>query len=426
MPGARIYNLFPLLVGPIDHWTEHLPRVSEMGFDWLFINPFHNPGFSGSLYAVKDHFRLNPLFLSKTTFPENEQLKSFVRKAGEYGISVMMDLVVNHTAKDSLLVSQHPEWFAREPDGSIRSPFAVDPDDSRKKTVWGDLGEIDYSSGKNLGGLLEYWISLIRFYTDLGFKGFRCDAAYKVPKTVWLEIIGRAKTFSPESLFFAETLGCKIEETLALQGAGFDYFFNSSKWWDFRESWLLKQYETFRHIAPSVSFPESHDTDRLAEETNGNEMVSKFRYLFSAIFSTGIMIPIGFEFGFRRKLNVVHTRPGDWENPTFDISGFIRDANRWKMGVPLFNEEGPEKEVPLPSPLTGLLKTSEVTRDRVLCLINPTGQEHVIQQTDEVIRNTVGSEALEITMGKNGEDWKLRDGIQMAPYGIRVFFKSGK
>ena len=35
-----------------------------MGFNAVYINPFHYPGFSGSLYAVKDYYRLNPLFRS--------------------------------------------------------------------------------------------------------------------------------------------------------------------------------------------------------------------------------------------------------------------------------------------------------------------------------------------------------------------------
>ncbi len=28
-----------------------------------------------------------------------------------------------------------------------------------------------------------------------------------------------------------------------MRGAGFDYLFNSSKYWDFRQRWLLDQYE---------------------------------------------------------------------------------------------------------------------------------------------------------------------------------------
>ena len=52
MPGPRIYNLFPLLAGPVPQWSEHLERIAAMAFDWVFVNPFHYPGFSGSLYAL--------------------------------------------------------------------------------------------------------------------------------------------------------------------------------------------------------------------------------------------------------------------------------------------------------------------------------------------------------------------------------------
>ena len=61
MSGPRIYNLFPLLAGPVPAWADHLERIAGMAFDWIYVNPFHYPGFSGSLYAVKDFYRLHPL-----------------------------------------------------------------------------------------------------------------------------------------------------------------------------------------------------------------------------------------------------------------------------------------------------------------------------------------------------------------------------
>src|SRR4051794_12417182 len=60
--GPRIYNLFPRLIGSIDDWAAHLPRIAAMNFNWVYVNSFHEPGASGSLYAVKDPYRLNPLF----------------------------------------------------------------------------------------------------------------------------------------------------------------------------------------------------------------------------------------------------------------------------------------------------------------------------------------------------------------------------
>jgi starch synthase (maltosyl-transferring) len=113
--------------------------------------------------------------------------------------------------------------------------------------------------------------------------------------------------------FVAETLGCTLDQTRETARAGFDYVFNSSKWWDFQGWWLIEQYNLVRETAPSISFPESHDTPRLAEESNGNVNALKQRYLFSALFSAGVMMPMGFEYGLRKQLHVIHTTPADWQ-----------------------------------------------------------------------------------------------------------------
>ncbi len=55
-PGPRIYNLFPLLAGPLPRWTPHLERAQRLGFDCVFINSFHYAGYSGSLYSIKDYY----------------------------------------------------------------------------------------------------------------------------------------------------------------------------------------------------------------------------------------------------------------------------------------------------------------------------------------------------------------------------------
>src|SRR3954447_21827445 len=137
--GLRIYNLFPTLAGSIADWTATLPRIAAMGFNWVYVNPFHYPGFSGSLYAVKDYFRLNPLFRDGAAASDDALLAGFTAAARGHGLEVMMDLVVNHTSKDSELVTQHADWFARGGNGELKSPSAIDPADASNVTVWGDL-----------------------------------------------------------------------------------------------------------------------------------------------------------------------------------------------------------------------------------------------------------------------------------------------
>lgn len=344
--APRVYNLFPRLVGPTTRWPEHAARAREMGFDWLYLNPWHYPGFSGSLYAVKEPRRLNPLFLPAGADPSDlKPLRAALGVIAGMGLKPMMDLVINHTSKDAPLIREHPEWFVRGDDGEVRSPFVVDPDDPSRVTVWGDLAEVDNETEHDREGLWAYWADVVRLGLELGFRGFRCDAAYKVPSALWRYLIGEARKVEPGAQFFAETLGAPTEEVAALADAGFDFFFNSSKWWNFSQAWALKQHEEFRRIAPSVAFPESHDTERLAAETDGDEAVQRQRYAFAAAFSAGVMMPLGYELGFRRRVNVVETMPSEWERPSFDLRGFVGRVNRLKDRHPLLHGEGVLREV---------------------------------------------------------------------------------
>jgi len=427
LEGARIYNLFPLLVGSVEGWEPHLDRIAAMGFNWVFVNPFHYPGFSGSLYAVKDYYRLNPIFQGVSKRSNDELIAGFAAAAEKRGLSVMMDLVVNHTAKDSVLAQEHPEWFEREADGSLRSPFAVDPD-THKKTVWADLAEIDYRDRPARAELIEYFAEVIRHYAGLGIRGFRCDAAYKVPKVVWRKLIQAGRKVSPNAVFAAENLGGMLEEVEALRSSGFDYMFNSSKWWDFRQSWLLQQYEQFRSIAASVSFPETHDTPRLAADLAGQGVTAakdierryQQAYLFAAVFSSGVMIPVGYEYGFRKSLHVVETRPEDWEKPAFDLSGYIGEVNRMRAAQPVLNEEGPQRLVVQDG-------------DRIVALqrrpLRGRGWAVTLINTDQNAKRAVRvrgldpdlKEGREITPGNEGHGFAAGSEVSLAPGEIKVF-----
>ena len=45
------------------------------------------------------------------------------------------------------------------------------------------------------------------------------------------------------------------------------------------------------------------------------------------------MIPMGYEYGFKKRLNVVETRPQDWETPTYDLTPFLKSVNRMKRNA---------------------------------------------------------------------------------------------
>jgi starch synthase (maltosyl-transferring) len=341
MRGGRllIYNLFPLLAGPFPAWREHLERAAEMGFTWVFVNPIQKPGGSGSLYAVADYFGFNPLFIDpRVPGTAEDQVRDALRIAKELNLRVMIDLVVNHCSVDSDLLSKHAEWFEWERAGKVVHPSCLD---DGRKVVWRDLAKFDHRHTTDPEGLYHFVLDALRYLLNLGFSGFRCDAAYQVPAKFWKRLVREVKSTRPETLFVAETLGCTPEQTRKTASAGFDYVFNSAKWWDFKAHWLMRQYEMLRDVAPSIAFPETHDTARLCEELGGNITGLAQRYLFAAFFSAGLMMPIGYEFGFRKRLDVVKTRPQDWEETGIDLRSFIRGVNRMKLGHEILQDEAP-------------------------------------------------------------------------------------
>ncbi len=335
-----IYNLFPTLVGEVSRWYPHVERAADMGFNWIFLNPIHLTGASGSLYAIRDYFTFNPeLFPQDDPKEQRRALRRFVNRCRDRGVEVMVDLVINHTAYDNPLTRHHRNWYKFNDDGSIKSPGAADDQAPGGYVTWGDLSEIDNENSPDKANLHEYWWTLVDFFLDLDVRGFRCDAAYQIPNHVWKMLIDRAKEKAPETRFFAESLGCPLEQTIGLADIGHDFVFNSGKWWDYRADWFPGQLNEMAGRASSICFPESHDTERLAAEVGGSVEQVRQHYLFTALISTGVLMLIGYEYGFHKKPHVVHTNPHDWEGAHYDLTDYIRRVNRLKASHPVFQED---------------------------------------------------------------------------------------
>lgn len=367
-------------------------------------------GFSGSLYAIKNYFTIDSLF----AIDEQDQtswtsFQTFLTHAHEQGLRVMLDLVINHTAID--IVKDHPSWYqykwmlfhkqsgnpvkvfeevlksqitydtTQYPDADYilryeyARPYAINPSNTNDIQIWGDLAELRFEE-PYLQEILTFFKKYLQFCIQLGVDGFRCDAAYQVEGSIWKELIDYAKKQNPTLIFWAETLGANHAQNLSLQNSGFDFLTNSSKYWDYTSPWCLEQYNEYRKIAPSISFPESHDTVRLAAESNGRRDVQIFKYLFAGIFSSGTFIPIGYEFGALTKLHVVNTKPGPVEHGNFDISKEIRKINTFVKSFPIFNEEGPMHQILVPNMnILLLIKEGVSNQEKFLLIYNKNWHE---------------------------------------------------
>ena len=335
--SMRLYNLYPKLFGSMKKWEEELDHIVDMGFNSIWVNPFHYPGFSGSLYSPKDYYKFNPLFIDNDSAKAPaEQLRDFIEACHKRKLIFIMDLVINHTAIDCPLIQEHPDWYKHDADGEIINPGAMHDGEWRK---WGDLAEVDNLSSKDRDNLWKFWWKMMSYYLEMGVDGFRCDMAYQVPSELWTYLIGSARKKKAGAIFLAESLGCDFEQVKELAKLGFDYLFNSVKYWDFNAPWGMEQYNTTCNLTPSIAFPESHDTPRLMAELEGDVAAVKRQILFSALFSSGYMIPSGFEYGFKKALNVVKTDPTWWEDSDVDLTDFISKIAELKQKYKVLNVE---------------------------------------------------------------------------------------
>ena len=383
MKPLFIYNLYPKLYKNIKFWEKSLDKIVEMGFNSIFINPFHEPGFSGSLYSIKDYFSYNKEFFTDEK-KEEDQIKDFLTQCKKRNLEIIMDLVINHTAKDSVLIEDHKNWYLLNEKNELISPGAWQ---DGNWVTWGDLATLNIEGSPDKENLWSYLKDIVCFYVNLGFTGFRCDAAYQVSSDFWTYIISNIKKEHKNIFFLAETLGCTPIHIQSLSNCGFDYIFNSSKWWNFEEEWCLEQYDLTRNIAPSISFPESHDTERLMSELNGNQTIFLQRLYFSALFSKGFMITSGFEYGFKKRLNTIYTTAQDWENTGLDYTENIKNILGIKKGFSSLSEESYMEVIPQPKKIFCYLKVWE--NQKVLICINKdinSKQEIFFENIEEVLK----------------------------------------
>lgn len=157
--------------GTFKAFQQHLPRLKEMGVDIIWLMPIHPIGVEnrkgglGSYYSVKDYKGVN------LEFGTLEDFKQLVKKAHELDMYLILDWVANHTAWDHKWASDHPEWYVKDENGELKSPFD-----------WTDVIELDYdveAVGTAMLDALRYWVE------EADIDGYRCDVANEVPLNFW-------------------------------------------------------------------------------------------------------------------------------------------------------------------------------------------------------------------------------------------------
>jgi starch synthase (maltosyl-transferring) len=233
------YELFPRSWGGFDGVAQQIPELAEHGFDVLYLPPIHPightnrkgannaltaaPGDPGSPWAIGDetggHTAIHP------DLGTIEGFDALVATAGEHGISIALDFAIQCSA-DHPWLSEHPEWFNRRPDGTLK--YAENPP---KK--YQDIYNVNWDS-EDWRALWEALRDVVRYWAAHGVKIFRVDNPHTKPVAFWEWLIAELRAEHPDIIFLAEAFTrAAMMRQLAKVGfnQSYTYFtWKSSKW----------------------------------------------------------------------------------------------------------------------------------------------------------------------------------------------------
>ena len=233
------YELFPRSASPdpmrpgtLRDVIARLPYVADLGCDVLYLPPIHpigrtnrkgannrtiatatDPGVPWAIGSEEGghlaiHADLGTL----------DDLRSLVRAAEEQGIRLALDIAFQ-ASPDHPYAKEHPDWFRRLPDGSIR--FAENPP---KK--YEDIYPFDFETS-DWRRLWDELLGVVRHWILQGVRVFRVDNPHTKPFVFWDWLIGEVQRTDPDVLFLSEAFTRpKVRYRLAKGGFtwGYTYF----------------------------------------------------------------------------------------------------------------------------------------------------------------------------------------------------------
>jgi starch synthase (maltosyl-transferring) len=296
------YELFPRSWGGFRGAREQLPRLAELGFDVLYLPPIHPightnrkganntltpaPGDPGSPYAIGDETGGHDAI--HADLGTERDFDALVAAAGEHGIDVCLDFAIQ-CSPDHPWLREHPEWFYRRPDGTLK--YAENPP---KK--YQDIYNVNFGS-EDWRGLWDALLGVVRHWVDRGVTVFRVDNPHTKPFAFWEWLIREVRAEHPEVIFLAEAFTRRaVMRELAKIGFTQSYTYFTWK----NERWELVEYlselahtEEAEYFRPNF-FVNTPDilTDYLAE---GGPPAFPIRLILAATLSPSYGVYSGFE-----------------------------------------------------------------------------------------------------------------------------------
>jgi starch synthase (maltosyl-transferring) len=238
------YELFPRSWGGFRGVEKQLAALAELGFDVVYLPPIHPIGRTnrkgrnnavtaqrgdvGSPWAIGGeeggHTAIHP---ELGTLDEFERL---VARAGEFGLEIALDFAIQ-CSPDHPWLREHPEWFHRRPDGTLK--YAENPP---KK--YQDIYNVNFAA-EDWRALWEELRDAVLFWVARGVRVFRVDNPHTKPMSFWEWLIGEVRTQEPDVVFLSEAFAPPAMMT-ALAKVGFSQSYTYFTWKNTR--WELTEF----------------------------------------------------------------------------------------------------------------------------------------------------------------------------------------
>jgi starch synthase (maltosyl-transferring) len=309
------YELFPRSWGGLRGVENRVPEFAQLGFDVLYLPPIHPIGLTnrkgrdnalvagpddpGSPWAIGDasggHEAVH------ADLGTRDDLRSLCATAASHGMDIALDFAIQCSA-DHPWLTEHPEWFHRRPDGSLK--FAENPP---KK--YQDIYNVNWDSPQ----WRELWQALLDIvlgWVDSGVKIFRVDNPHTKPSVFWEWLITEVHKQDDDVVFLAEAFTRRrVMQQLAKVGfsQSYTYFTWKNSSWDLRQYVLeLTGSEEREYFRPNF-FPNTPDILHEYLQTGGQPAFAA-RLVLAATLSPSYGIYSGYE-----SCESVAVRPGSEE-----------------------------------------------------------------------------------------------------------------
>ena len=332
-----------------DDCIARLPEVAARGFDVVYLTPIHpigrtnrkgrnnsltaGPDDPGSPYAIGaaegGHDAVHP------ELGTLEDFRRFVAACREHAMEVALDFAIQ-CSPDHPWLREHPEWFRRRPDGSIR--YAENPPKKYEDIVNPDFYYADREA---------LWTALrdvVLFWVEQGVRIFRVDNPHTKPFPFWEWLIREVQERDPGTVFLSEAF-TRPKVMKALAKLGFTQSYTYFTWRTTKAELSaymheLTQYPMAEYFRPNF-FVNTPDINPFHLQS-GEPWIFKARVALAATLSSNYGICNGFELlehepipGKEEYLNSekYELKVRDWNKPG-NIADYIGRLNRIRRQNP--------------------------------------------------------------------------------------------